>query len=65
VSEFNVGDTVYFPTAPSDFNRDTPYTVASLNPFTVTCELRGVTYGPYELTEHEVATCGMTRETQR
>ena len=65
MSEFSVGDTVYFPDGPFDFDPGVPHKVVCVDPFQVTVEIGGRSFGPYMLTKHEVATCGMTREAQR
>ena len=49
-------------TGPSGFDPGVPHKVFCVDPFQVTAEIGGRSFGPYMLTEHEVATCGMTRE---
>lgn len=61
MSEFSVGDTVYFPGAKFEYNQTLPYQVVSLDPFSVTCETGyGATGGPYVLTPEQVAELQVT-----
>ena len=65
MSEFSVGDVVYFPNGPIDFHPDTPHKVVCADPFQVTAEIGGRSFGPYMLSKQEEATYRMTREAQR
>lgn len=61
MSEFSVGDTVYFPGARFEYNQTLPYRVQPTDPFTVTCEgSRGEPHGPYVLTAEQVAELRVT-----